>query len=80
MGHDDTGLEARHIGQRESYDLAASGRYRAVVAGTVGRAALPAAYRGARAAGISDARMAALTSTPAAPSIGTTPGMRTLSR
>ncbi|WCB96606.1 D-inositol-3-phosphate glycosyltransferase [Baekduia alba] len=37
-----------HIAEREAYTLAASGRYRAVIAGTAGRTALPAAYLGAR--------------------------------
>lgn len=41
---------ARRIVQREAYRLAASGRYRAVVCGTGGRVALPAAWAGARAA------------------------------
>lgn len=40
----------REVGQREIGALAASGRYRAVVAGTGGRMALPAAWRGARRA------------------------------
>jgi glycosyltransferase involved in cell wall biosynthesis len=43
-------IPATAITQREAYDLAASGAYRAVVAGTAGRAALPAAYLGARRA------------------------------
>ena len=40
----------RHVTQREVHALAASGRYRAVVAGTAGRVALPAAWLGARRA------------------------------
>jgi glycosyltransferase involved in cell wall biosynthesis len=36
------------ITQREAYNMAASGRFRAVIAGTAGRTALPAAYLGAR--------------------------------
>ena len=44
----DPGVPHRIVGQRESYALAASGRYRAVVCGTAGRVALPAAWRGAR--------------------------------
>ncbi|GAC1433976.1 MAG: hypothetical protein NVSMB51_00030 [Solirubrobacteraceae bacterium] len=40
----------RLVGQREIGRLAASGRYGAVVAGTGGRVALPAAWRGARSA------------------------------
>ncbi len=47
---EDPGVPHRHIGQREVHALAASGRYRAVVCGTAGRAALPAAYLGARRA------------------------------
>lgn len=39
-------------GQRAVHALAASGRFRAVVCGTGGRAALPAAYLGARRAGV----------------------------
>jgi glycosyltransferase involved in cell wall biosynthesis len=42
----------RHVEQREVAALAASGAYRAVVAGTGGRTALPAAWRGARRAGV----------------------------
>jgi len=44
----DPGVPHRHVGAREIARLAASGRYDAVVAGTAGRAALPAAYAGAR--------------------------------
>lgn len=40
----------REIRQRDAYGLARSGRYRAVVCGTNGRVALPAAYLGARRA------------------------------
>jgi len=42
----------RHVAQRGAGRLAASGRYRAVVCGTAGRVALPAAYIGARAGGV----------------------------
>jgi glycosyltransferase involved in cell wall biosynthesis len=49
-GVDDPGVPHRRVAQRGVLALAASGRYRAVVAGTVGRAALPAAYAGARRA------------------------------
>lgn len=41
-------VPTRTITQREAFDLAASGDYRAVIAGTAGRTALPAAYLGAR--------------------------------
>jgi len=49
-GVEDPGVPHRHVSQREVHALAASGRYRAVVAGTAGRAALPAAWLGARRA------------------------------
>ena len=49
-GVEDPGVPHRHATQREVNALAASGRYRAVVAGTAGRAALPAAWLGARRA------------------------------
>jgi glycosyltransferase involved in cell wall biosynthesis len=48
----DPGVPHRHVTQREVHALAASGRYRAVVAGTAGRTALPAAWLGARRAGV----------------------------
>ena len=40
------------VSQRQVHGLAASGRFRAVVCGTGGRVALPAAFRGARRAGL----------------------------
>ena len=49
-GVEDPGVPHRHVTQREVHALAASGRYRAVVAGTAGRVALPAAWLGARRA------------------------------
>lgn len=49
-GVSDHGLVAHHVAQRAVYGLAASGRYRAVMAGTVGRTALPAAWLGAERA------------------------------
>jgi putative AlgH/UPF0301 family transcriptional regulator len=49
-GVQDPGVPHRHVAQREVHALAASGRYRAVVCGTAGRTALPAAYAGARRA------------------------------
>jgi glycosyltransferase involved in cell wall biosynthesis len=49
-GVEDPGVPHRHVSQRDVHALAASGRYRAVVAGTAGRAALPAAWLGARRA------------------------------
>lgn len=48
----DPGVPHRHVRQRDVHRLAASGRYRAVVCGSAGRVALPAAWRGARRAGI----------------------------
>jgi glycosyltransferase involved in cell wall biosynthesis len=48
-GVDDPGVPHRHVEQRTVARLAASGRYRAVVCGTAGRVALPAAWQGARA-------------------------------
>ncbi len=51
-GVEDHGLPVRHIAQREVRGLAASGDYSAVVAGTVGRRALPGAALGARQAGV----------------------------
>jgi glycosyltransferase involved in cell wall biosynthesis len=47
-GLDDPGVPHAHVSQRQVARLAASGRYRAVVCGTGGRVALPAAYAGAR--------------------------------
>jgi glycosyltransferase involved in cell wall biosynthesis len=49
-GVEDPGVPHRHVSQRAIHALAASGRYRAVVAGTAGRTALPAAWLGARRA------------------------------
>lgn len=46
------GLPTRTVAQREIHGLAASGRYRAVLAGTAGRIALPAAWLGAERARI----------------------------
>ena len=49
-GLDDPGVPHRHVEQREVARLAAARRFRAVVCGTAGRIALPAAWQGARAA------------------------------
>jgi len=46
----DPGTPHRHVEQREIRALAASGNYSAVVCGTAGRVALPAAWLGARSA------------------------------
>lgn len=66
VGHDPGRLpfRTRAVSQREAGTLAASGRYRAVVAGTVGRTALPAAYLGARRARIPFVLWAALWAQP----------------
>ena len=48
----DQPFPALHVPQRAVARLAASGRYRAVVAGLSGRVALPAAYAAARRAGV----------------------------
>jgi glycosyltransferase involved in cell wall biosynthesis len=50
-GLDDPGVPFRRVDQREVHALAASGRYDAVVCGTAGRTALPAAFLGAQRAG-----------------------------
>jgi glycosyltransferase involved in cell wall biosynthesis len=63
----DPGLPVRHVSQREAGRLAASGRYGAVVAGTVGRTALPAAYLGARRAGVPFVLWATLWDQPKGP-------------
>jgi len=46
-GLDDPGVPFRRVGQRAVHGLAASRRYAAVVCGTAGRVALPAAFLGA---------------------------------
>jgi glycosyltransferase involved in cell wall biosynthesis len=63
----DLGLPVRHVSQREAARLAASGRYGAVVAGTVGRTALPATYLGARRAGVPFVLWATLWDQPKGP-------------
>jgi glycosyltransferase involved in cell wall biosynthesis len=49
-GLEDPGVPFRRVGQREIHALAASGRHAAVVCGTAGRVALPAAFLGAQRA------------------------------
>ena len=49
-GVEDPGVPHRFVDQRAVGALARSGRYRAVICGTAGRIALPAAWAGARAA------------------------------
>ena len=51
-GVDDPGVPFVRVSQRGVHALAASGRYRAVIATSAGRIALPAAYFGARRAGV----------------------------
>jgi glycosyltransferase involved in cell wall biosynthesis len=63
-GVEDPGVPVLDVDQREVYAHAASGRYRAVVAGTVGRVALPAAYAGARRARVPFVLWSALWSQP----------------
>jgi glycosyltransferase involved in cell wall biosynthesis len=60
----DPGVPVLDVGEREVFGLAASGRFRAVVAGTVGRLALPGAYAGARARGVPFVLWSALWSQP----------------
>lgn len=60
----DPGVPVLDVEQRAVARLAASGRFRAVVAGTVGRVALPAAYLGARRAGLPFVLWSALWSQP----------------
>ena len=51
-GVDDPGVPFVRVSQRGVHALAASGRYRAVIATSAGRVALPAAFFGARRAGV----------------------------
>jgi len=51
-GEQDPGVPHRRVTQAEVLALAAAGGHRAVVCGTTGRLALPAAYAGARRAGV----------------------------
>jgi glycosyltransferase involved in cell wall biosynthesis len=68
-GREPAQLSFRHrrISQREAGALAAGGGYRAVVCGTVGRTALPAAYLGARRAGVPFVLWATLWAQPMGP-------------
>jgi glycosyltransferase involved in cell wall biosynthesis len=70
------------ITQREAYGLAASGRFRAVIAGTAGRTALPAALLGARRAKVPFLLWTALWAHPRTPAftLAGTPLLRTLYR
>lgn len=51
-GVEDPGVPFLRINQRQAFPLAASGRFRAVIATSAGRVALPATYLGARRAGV----------------------------
>ena len=65
---DDTGsVPARRVTQREVHALAASGRYRAVIGAVGGRTALPAAWTGARRAGVPFVLWTALWAHPRTP-------------
>lgn len=57
----------RQVSQRAVYRLAASGNYRAVICGTAGRIALPAAWRGARKARVPFLLWSALWAHPRTP-------------
>lgn len=63
----DPGVPHRHVSQQAVGALAATGRYRAVIAGTAGRMALPAAWRGARRARIPFVLWSALWAHPRTP-------------
>ncbi|MFP5363803.1 MAG: glycosyltransferase family 4 protein [Thermoleophilia bacterium] len=63
----DPGVPHRHVEQRAIARLAAARRYRAVVCGTAGRIALPAAWRGARAGGTPFVLWSALWAHPRTP-------------
>lgn len=66
-GVEDPGVPFRTVSQRGVHALAASGRYRAVLAGTTGRIALPAAWRGARRARVPFVLWTALWAHPRTP-------------
>lgn len=77
---DDPGVPFTTISQREAYTLAASGRFRAVIAGTAGRTALPAAAAGARRAKVPFLLWTALWAHPRTPAfaVGGMPLLRFL--
>ena len=66
-GVEDPGVPHRRVEQREIAALAASGAYRAVVAGTAGRVALPVAFAGARRARVPFVLWSALWAHPSTP-------------
>ena len=63
-GVEDPGVPVLDVAERDVARLAASGRYRAVVAGTIGKVALPGAYAGARARRLPFVLWSALWSAP----------------
>jgi glycosyltransferase involved in cell wall biosynthesis len=71
------GVPVRDVAQHDVFALAASGDFRAVVGGTVGRVALPAAYAGARRARVPFVLWSALWSQP---HVSSAPLMRHLYR
>lgn len=78
----DPGVPHRHVRQSDVFALAASRRYAAVVCGTVGRRALPAAALGARARGVPFLLWSALWAHPRTPAhvLGGAPLLATLYR
>ncbi|HVF79579.1 MAG TPA: glycosyltransferase family 4 protein [Solirubrobacteraceae bacterium] len=66
-GVQDPGVPHRHVTQGEIARLATSRRYRAIVCGTAGRVALPAAWQGARARGTPFVLWSALWAHPRTP-------------
>jgi glycosyltransferase involved in cell wall biosynthesis len=78
----DPGVPFTDISEREAYSLAASGAYRAVIAGTAGRTALPAAALGAHRARVPFLLWTALWSHPRTPAftLAGTPLLRALYR
>jgi glycosyltransferase involved in cell wall biosynthesis len=81
-GVEDPGVPHRHVRQQDIAGLAASRRYRAVVCGTAGRIALPAAALGARARGVPFVLWTALWAHPRTPAhiAGGAPLLATLYR
>ncbi len=81
-GVGDPGVPHRFVAQREIAPLAASGAYRAVMCGTAGRVALPAAWRGARAGSTPFVLWSALWAHPRTPAhiVGGAPLLATLYR
>ncbi|HEU4974727.1 MAG TPA: glycosyltransferase family 4 protein [Baekduia sp.] len=64
---EDPGVPHRAVAQRDVFALAASGAYRAVICGTAGRVALPAAWLGARRARVPFVLWTALWAHPRTP-------------